>query len=410
MLLYFIAVYAVVRCARQYTQQLDFIDRLAAEFYSVLGIQQIFLNLECITIVSDPHGINMKVAFVAGRSIPIQATSLEERPLGGTETGLIRVAEELQQRGHEVTVFTSMAAPAPSLPRYLPADQLLLCGHFDVLIAVQEWRSLLQGAPCGKSFYWTGDGFDQYSNFGLGDKRVAEKIDKLLLVSNWHRDTLCERSAFPIQKTAIVGNGVHEELFEGSEQRVRKRLIYTAAPYRGLQLVPQIYLELKKRHPDLELHVFAGLNIYDREQPFRGPQLAEFRKLARVLKSLPGCILHGNVVQSQLARELMKSSVLIYPNFHYETCCITAIEAQAAGCPVVASFNSALPQTVDEAGALIPGKPGSAQYINDFIEQTDRLLSDDDYWSEASRLALARAKAQFSWAHVADRFESLFTN
>ena len=351
----------------------------------------------------------MRIAFYAHRSIPIHANSLEERPLGGTETGLIRLAEVLHERGHEVTVFTSMENPPPSYPRYLHASELMLSGIFDAFVMIQGWRPAFLNVPATRQYLWTGDGFDQFSNFGLGDKRVAKRLARLFTVSNWHSDTLCERSRFPRDKATVIGNGVHLEYFDGEEERIRKRLVFTAAPYRGLELVPPMYLELKKRHPELELHVFAGLNIYDTDRPFTGRYVAEFRRLSRKLKSLPGCHLLGNIPQKQLARELMKSAVYWYPNTSFETCCIAAIEAQAAGCPVVASFNSALPQTVDEAGVLIGGNPGSVGYASEMIEAIDRLLSDDDHWTKLSNLGLERAKSQFSWVNVAERFEAALT-
>jgi glycosyltransferase involved in cell wall biosynthesis len=349
----------------------------------------------------------MRIAFFAENCIPIHAGSLEERPLGGTETALIRLAEVLQNRGHEVTVFTSMNNPPSSQPRYLYSREVLRSGRFEVMVLVQDWTPAVMGAPGERIFYWTGDGFDQYANFGLGDKRAARKIEYLLTVSNWQADTLCEKSGFPRDKARLIGNGVHLPYFEGEEQRVRKRLIYTAAPYRGLTLVPKIYQALRERHPDIELHIFSGFSIYDRQTPFAGPLVNEYSRLKKSLEQLPGCVLHGNVNQGQLARELMKSSVFIYPNIIFETCCITAIEALAAGCPVVASAISALPETVGDGGFVIQGEPGSVDYLRAFSTAVDRLLADDNLWQEISAKARKRAKELYSWEAVADKFEAL---
>lgn len=349
----------------------------------------------------------MNIAFFAEHCIPIHAYSLEDRPLGGTETALIRLAEVLAKRGHEVTVFTSYKNPPPSTPRYVYSREVLKAAQFDIMVLVQDWKPAVLGAPGKRIFYWTGDGFDQYANFGFGDKRAARKIEYLLAVSNWHAESLCEKSGFPISQARVIGNGVHLPYFSGEEKRVRKRLIYTAAPYRGLEFVPPIYQSLKQKHPDAELHIFSGMNIYDREEPFRGPQVEQFKRLSKTLSTLPDCYLHENVRQETLARELMKSSVFIYPNCIFETCCITALEAQAAGCPVVASANSALPETVADAGLLIDGVPGAEDYLRDFTSVVDRLLSDDGLWHKLSQRAAQRTKESYSWEHVADRFLAL---
>ncbi len=350
----------------------------------------------------------MRIGFYAGSCLPIHAHTLDERPLGGTETGIIRTAEILAARGHDVVVFSSMANPPPSVPQYLPHHAIHESSRFDVLILMKEWKPAIFKVPGDRIFFWTGDGFDQYINFGLGDRRVAKRIEKFFTVSRWQASTLCERSGFPLEKTFFIGNGIHTPHFDGGETRAGNRLIYTAAPYRGLAFMPQIFLRIKDRHPDAELHVFSGLALHDTDKSFRGPHVEEYRRIAAVLQKIPGVFLHGNVTQQMLARELMKSSVFVYPNATFETCCITAIEAQAAGCPVVAGRNSALPETVRNAGILIEGLPGSDVYINDFIAAVDRLLTNHKLWRKLSENGLERVKKQFSWEHVVDRMEAAF--
>lgn len=349
----------------------------------------------------------MKIAFYAGKCLPIHARSLDERPLGGTETGIIRLAEILQQHGHDITVFTSHWNPPPSVPRYLPHEQAKQMGPFDIFISIRDWWPAFLDIPSAQRWFWTGDCYDQYINFGLGDKRVVARIDRFLTVSNWQAQQLCEVSGFPLEKTCVIGNGVHLPYFEGQETRARKRLIYTSAPYRGLELVPPLLMELRKRHPDLEFQIFSGFQIYSGTTPFQGPEAAEYDKLCWFLKSIPGCLIHGNLKQQDLAREYMKSTVFFYPNFYGETSCITAIEAMAAGCVPVTSSLGALPETLGNGGFAVSGIPGSHEHTQNFIETTDRLLSDNDLFNAYSQNALSRAKTQFSWEHVADRFETL---
>lgn len=351
----------------------------------------------------------MRIGFYAGSCLPIHANSLNERPLGGIETGLIRLSEELSKRGHEVIVFTSFKNPPPSNPQYLPHGQILNSGKFDLIVLVKEWQPALFKLNATKVFFWTGDGFDQYANFGMGDRRAINRIDKFLAVSNWHAQTMSDASGFPLRKTAVIGNGVHLPYFEGSELRHRKRLVYASAPYRGLELIPPIFIELRKKHPDCSLHVFAGMNVYDTETPYQGPEVAQAQKIGRVLKSIPGVTVHGNVLQSQLARELMRSSILFYPNIIFETCCIVALEAQAAGCPVVTNNISGLTESVGNCGVLMEGQIGSQAYLVSCYHVLDELLSNDAKWQELSKLCLEKAKAELGWGKVADRFEILIS-
>jgi len=349
----------------------------------------------------------VKIAIYAGRCLPIHAATLTERPLAGTETAVIRIADELSRRNHQVTVFTTHAAPSASTPRYLPASAVKSKEYVDCFITVKEWIPALFRVPCRKQCFWTGDPYEAYQNFGLGDRRVSRLIDHFLAVSQWQADTLCRESGFPRERAHVIGNGVHLADFLGSEPRGRKRLVYTSAPTRGLALVPALYLELKRLHPDLELHVFSGFEVYDTDRPYAAPLRARYDATLAELRDLPDCHIHGNILQKALARELMRSAILFYPNTVLETSCIAAMEAMAAGCVVVTSEAGALPETVGDAGVLVPGVPGSPDYQHAFVSATHRLLSDDALWADLSSRARHRALGQLGWSVCADRLERL---
>ena len=109
----------------------------------------------------------MKIAFYPDSCIPFHALTLAERPLGGTETAIIRLAEALQERGHEVTVFTAFENPPPSACRYLHFKAINSMEPQDVFISVRGWLPLMAQIPCRKRLYWTGDNSDQIQNCWL---------------------------------------------------------------------------------------------------------------------------------------------------------------------------------------------------------------------------------------------------
>ncbi|MDB5038577.1 MAG: hypothetical protein JWQ35_2105 [Bacteriovoracaceae bacterium] len=340
----------------------------------------------------------MKIAIYCTNIIPIHARSLDERAVGGTETGVIRFSEALSEAGHDVTVYTPHENPPPSVPRYLPKNLITQSGELDAFIAVRDWIPLLfQELKTKRKFFWTGDAADQFPNYGIGDKRVEKETCALLTVSDWQAKNLCEQSGFPIEKAFVLGNGINLDLFKGSENRNKRRLIYSSMPYRGLVYIPAIFSALKKKYPDLEMHVFSGYDVYN--QPER-----EFEALRKNLLSLPDCTLHGNILQKDLAREFMKSAILLYPCHFEETSCITAMEAQAAGCAIVSSKLAALPETVGDAGILVSEAPGSQAFLEATFNAADKILSDDALWKKFSDAGLARAQ-NFAWKTVAKRFE-----
>ena len=62
----------------------------------------------------------MRIYFVSTLGVPFHAHTINERPIGGTETGVIYLAEALHKLGHEIAVFTNVENPPLSSPRYLP--------------------------------------------------------------------------------------------------------------------------------------------------------------------------------------------------------------------------------------------------------------------------------------------------
>jgi len=341
----------------------------------------------------------MKIAFYANNLIPVHAKIIDERPIGGTETGLIRFAEELTKLGHEVSVYGPHPNPPDSTPKYLPAREIERAPEFDFFICIRDWIPCFYKIKTKKIFFWTGDSYDQFPNYGIGDKRISDRIDALLCVSQWQADEISRRSGFPRDKCFILRNGIQLDYFKGTEIKNPKRLIYSSTPYRGLEFIPALYYALKTRNPELELHIFSSYQIYDQTEDPR------FIKVKEELSRLPDCRVHPNILQRDLAREFMKSSILFYPCHFEETSCITAMEAMAARCVPLTTRLGALPETIGDAGILIDGLPTQDSYTREFLTMAHRLLSEEDFRTDLAEKGFERAQ-QMSWTARAKEFES----
>ncbi len=347
----------------------------------------------------------MKIVFYPQSLLPVHAKSLEERPMGGTETGLIRLAEALDKRGHSVVVFTSEKNPPESKPAYYHLSKAQGLKAVDVFISIREWIPLVYPLPARKKFFWTGDSYDQVHNFGLGDKRLARVIDGVLTVSDWHADSLSEMSGLPREKCFTIRNGIHLESFQGEQERSPYRLIYAATPFRGLDHLVKMFPRIREQIPEATLEVFSGFEVYRGAKEYAPEIQARYKPLLDAVTQMPGATLHGNVTQKELAKELQKSSILAYPNTFQETSCILAMEAIAAGAIPVTTALAALPETVGDCGLLIDGIPGKDDYYDRFIDATVSLLKDSKRQQELRARGKARAAAEFSWDTVAERFE-----
>lgn len=338
----------------------------------------------------------MKIAFFAGQLLPLEPEILDKKALGGTETGLVRLAHILAERGHEIQIFTRIEKALGNNPLYRPLAEVENAGAFDFFVGIRDWIPLFYKTQSHSYGFWTGDSYDQFANYGIGDQRISRRIEHFFCVSEWQANRISEESGFPRSKMKVIRNGVCLEDFQGEEKRQRKRLIYSSTPYRGLSHFLRYYPLLKAKHPDLEAHIFSSYQIY-------GQSDDQFTEMRSALEKLPDLHIHGNCRQSQLAREFMKSAILFYPNHFEETSCITAMEAMAGGAVVLSSALGALPETCGEAGVLIRGRPGEPAYDESFLVAADRLLSDDMFWTEKQNLGFRRAET-LSWRSVADRF------
>jgi glycosyltransferase involved in cell wall biosynthesis len=116
---------------------------------------------------------------------------------------------------------------------------------------------------------------------------------------------------------------------------------------------------------------------------------------------------HGRIGQDQLAEEQLKASLWAYPTDFEETNCITAIECQAAGVPIVATNYAGLKTTVGNSGILVgsgqKGEPALREFRIAFVEKCIEILRNRELWQEWSNKSLENAK-KFEWSNIAKQW------
>ena len=183
-----------------------------------------------------------------------------------------------------------------------------------------------------------------------------------------------------------------------------RRLAYVSTPFRGLDVLLDLFPRIRAACPAAELHVFSSMKVYGVSA---ADDESQFEALYRKARSQDGVTMVGSLPQPALADRLEECRVLAYPNHFEETFCIAAAEAQAAGCAVVTSALGALPETVGDAGVCIPGDSRSAAYQDMFVAECIDLLTNDARWQATSERARSRAATQFAWPAIAEHWESV---
>lgn len=312
------------------------------------------------------------------------------QPLGGSQSALCYLAVALAHRGHNVSTLTDTTAPQEiEGVRCLNHDQLTA----DLYSAPSTCLVVLNGpAEVGLALrrelkrpvslvLWTQHAWDQPAMRHLQDPRLRTAWDRVVCVSDWQQETMCEKLGFPTEQTIVLRNGISpsfENLFpdESSLAAAKAsslRLAYTSTPFRGLDVLLECYPPIRARFPDVLLDVFSSMRVYG-ETEDEDPYVALYDRC----RELDGVRYHGSVPQPELARAMAGVSVLTYPNTFPETSCIAVLEALAAGAMVLTSDLGALRETCDSWGLLLPpisaGHP-PADYISAYVRSLAELVT-----------------------------------
>lgn len=361
---------------------------------------------------------------------PLEGDALEQGPLGGTETALIGVSRELAKLP-ETQVYVCADTQFPGVHtgvHYIPLTGLAEWSRqteIDVFICIRQWLPLWLPIKARRRIFFSPDAWTQPSlrsalNVTLrlrGEivdapillpEEFFPTIDEFFCVGTWQANTFVSELGFPEEKIFITGNAIFPENFEPAPLDQRRPVImYSATPFRGLEYLIDYYMELKNSHPALTLEVCSGMGVYghSKEQDQAG-----YGSLYQKLDTV-GAISHGSIQQKKLARIMCTSRVYTYPNTFPETFCISVLEAQAAGLPVVTSRLGALTERITHGvdGFLIEGQPSDETYKRKFLEITRRLLTDDDLWQRISSSAQKRAQQQ-SYDRLACIWRQRFEN
>jgi len=352
----------------------------------------------------------LRVFFYQPHSITYDARTPRAHGLGGTESAIVYLAEALARRGHGVSVFDGCEEPGSwdgviyRRWQEMPVRSVEECP--DVVVAVRSWEAIGRARFAPLQIFWTGDAFDQPFVQALSDEGARAEIDFFMLQSDWQEQTFREHHRVPgwrIARTALgsAASSVEPAVRPAAPGRRPRRLAYASTPFRGLDVLLDLFPRIRAACPDAELDVFSSMRVYgvseQDDRRLHDPLYCKARQ--------PGVNLIGSVPQLQLAERLSLARVLAYPNHYAETFCIAAVEAQAAGCAVVTTRLGALTETVGEAGVCIPGDPRSKPYQRAFVEACVELLTDDDRWQAVSAAALERSWRHYTWPGIAESWE-----
>lgn len=350
-----------------------------------------------------------KIGFYTA-GVPFEGDSLERGGgLGGSETAFIQVTRALARRGHEVLAFNSCQNPGHyegvSYHSFKDSLPILARENFDVFVVSRFSAFFNLPVSAGLKVLWNHDTLDNPREL----RQVHDEIDLFLVLSNFHKDNFLLRLPILDDRLVVTRNGLDLDLLDRSAvgRTDPNKLIYASRPERGLKtLLEDIWPRLHRWNPDLRLHI-CGYQITLNNMP---PQLEDiYRQVDKLLEITPGLVILGGLAKGDYYRHLSESALMLYPCNFPEISCLAALEAQALGVPVLTSDSFALSETVVRPETRVGGRPGSADYVNDYVERAIALLSHRQELARLSRESRAAIRSHYSWDQVAAEWDRLFS-
>lgn len=326
--------------------------------------------------------------------------------LGGSESACIGLARALQARGHDVHIFvTKLGEDAPDIDAagvtWHPMARVqswMVYKDFDVAIALRQ-PAYLQTLRAKWCVLWNQDLMPTDGAMKNYVMSLAWAYDAVAYVSDYHRRQW-EHLVEELTPLGWVTKNGHDAALAAAARAsaVKKphQIIHISRPERGLLPLLRMWPALKQAHPEATLALCRYSSMYDAGG--WGEVCKAFdRDVEAVNAEVGGITYLGELGKPALYQAIAESAVMWYPGVSdfAETSCIAAVEAQACGTPLVASFKGALPETCP-AGIYIHGAAESdPDYQAQSVAAVGQLLDD----CRAHRVTYRQRVAQ-GLAHV----------
>lgn len=365
------------------------------------------------------------------------------RIIGGLSRHVEGLSKALALMGHEVHVITldfpgaayeeeSGSLYVHRVPVNLPAPTfhswVLLFNHFfekkvgqmakefgapDV-VHIHDWLTVSSGVaakhmlrvPLVMTFHSTESSRSSHSQ--SPESAMVEGLEwwgsfeaaRVIAVSSWMKTEVASLFKTPTDKVSEIPNAVDPEKFEVEVDSHAIREKWKI--YNGEKLITAVgrltaqkgFDDLIKAYANIRRSIPASKLLVVGDGYMRG----ELESLSNQEHVKDSTIFAGFISEADLVGVLKSSDVVVVPS-RFEPFGIIALEAMAAGAPVVVSRVGGLAEIVDDSVDGLEVEPNNPVAI---AEATVRVLSDGALATRLAENGRAKAKA-YSWASAAKR-------
>lgn len=379
------------------------------------------------------NGSYMKIAFIDTLGLTYDGSTLSKRGLGGSESAVIRMSQELAKLGFAVTVYNDCTSDDSNPGKYddveyKPIRMANSLQHvYDVCIVSRSVTPYIEQWPvCTEAKHkvlWMHDTFCEGDN-EIEDLILQGRINEIFTLSDWHTSYVTnadhgKRRNFDVLKNHIFqtrnGIGNMNPGWIDIRDKDPNLFVFNASVTKGMvPLVKDIWPLVRQIIPDAKLTVIGGYYKF-REDSEPDQQQKDWTDLF---------INYGNhinftgvISQQEISDILRKASYMIYPAGFPETYGISTLEALAHNVPLITCRFGALEETaIDIASYKIPYpvEPNWAlpwlnkgQQVATFVDAVYRAYTDK-YLHQQKMYACNQVKDICTWDTVALQWKQHF--
>jgi glycosyltransferase involved in cell wall biosynthesis len=359
----------------------------------------------------------VRITFVHRTIVDYTVDTPYQQGVGGTESALAYLAVELAGRGHSVSLLTNTAVPG----RYRGVE----CLNYKTALTTELLNSsdvtVVSNEACGRTLrdqfratrplvLWNQHADDQPPIETLEFIRERKAWSGFAFVSQWQMEQFCRIFWVPRERSKVMRNAVSPAFAQLApaapwfRQGTGPVLVYTSAPYRGLDVLLDAFPLIRLAIPDTRLRVFSGLSTTR-----GGPNDNLYAELHRRCLATAGVDYVGPVAQPMLAEQLSCAAALAYPSTYPETSCIAVMEAMAAGAMILTTRLGALPETTAGFGQMVEASDNPAKLSRDFatmaVNALDAVRGDPGAAAARRDAEIAYIRDNCTWPRRAAEWE-----
>jgi glycosyltransferase involved in cell wall biosynthesis len=241
---------------------------------------------------------------------------------------------------------------------------------------------------------------------GYMDPSFMSAINSFVYVSNWQHEKYRWIFRIPLENSYVIKNAIEPIEFRPKPKDGKIKLIYTSAPFRGLDMLLPAFEMLNR--DDVELDIYSSAKIYG--SGYEAHTNGVYEEHFEIARNTKNVNYMGYATNDVIKSALQEAHIFAYPSTFEETCCLAMVEAGAAGCRMVTTNLGALYETGSEYARLMPMQAVPETFIPAYAKVLNEEI--DNYWSLATQSKLQEQSDFYnhfySWEKRAVEWNTLF--